>query len=540
MQSELVVENLDHLGIVAGIIDELGLVEQINERLGQDPREKVSAGVVLKAMILNGLGFVSGPLYLFETFFEGKAIDHLLGEGVESTHLNDDRLGRVLDGLYLSGLSETFMLCCMKASQTVELECKSVHLDSTSFSLSGAYERGSEDWVVEGAPVPMSITHGYSRDHRPDLKQWMMNLVCWDDGAIPAFIEMADGNQSDKARFGTLMQEFKQQWEFDGLYVSDGALYSADNLALLTGLEWLTRVPLTNKVASQLVEQLSEDAFSCLDVEGYRFATVCTQYGDIPQRWFVIESEARLSSDLKRWRKTLEASERSAQSEWKKLCSVSFACESDAIKAAQRLSKQWSWHRLEHLSVEQHPHYAKPGKPKADAPPSHISYHLKADIVQDSLAVATRQRRAGRFILATNRLTDEQLSPADGLKTYKKQQGNERGFGFLKDPLFFTSSVFLKSPERIMALGLVMGLCLLVYTLGERQLRQALAQAQQTLPNQLGKPTQRPTLRWIFQQFMAVHVVTLNGVKQITNLTPLRQRILQFMGAPCQTYYLMN
>ncbi|NEQ98369.1 MAG: hypothetical protein F6K30_16895 [Cyanothece sp. SIO2G6] len=67
-----------------------------------------------------------------------------------------------------------------------------------------------------------------------------------------------------------------------------------------------------------------------------------------------------------------------------------------------------------------------------------------------------------------------------------------------------------------------------------------LAQAQQTLPNQLGKPTQRPTLRWIFQQFMAVHVATLNGVKHITNLTAQRQIILQFMGASCQKYYLLE
>ncbi|NEQ96393.1 MAG: hypothetical protein F6K30_06665 [Cyanothece sp. SIO2G6] len=78
------------------------------------------------------------------------------------------------------------------------------------------------------------------------------------------------------------------------------------------------------------------------------------------------------------------------------------------------------------------------------------------------------------------------------------------------------------------------------YTLGERQLRQTLAQTQQTLPNQLGKPTQRPTLRWIFQPFMTVHLVTLNGVKPITNLTPLRQRILRLMGASCQKYYLMT
>ncbi len=69
------VENLDHLGIVAGLINEIGIVELINEKQGIDSREKVSTGVVVKAMLLNGLGGVSGPLYLFEQFFQGKSIN---------------------------------------------------------------------------------------------------------------------------------------------------------------------------------------------------------------------------------------------------------------------------------------------------------------------------------------------------------------------------------------------------------------------------------------------------------------------------------
>jgi transposase len=61
---EIQVQNLDHLGIVAGMIDEIGLVEQVDALLGVHPQEKVSMGQVLKAMLLNGLGFVSAPLYL--------------------------------------------------------------------------------------------------------------------------------------------------------------------------------------------------------------------------------------------------------------------------------------------------------------------------------------------------------------------------------------------------------------------------------------------------------------------------------------------
>ena len=67
--SDLRIENLDHLGIIAGVIDRIGLVECINARLGTSPDEIITTGQVVKAMILNGLGFVSAPLYLFSNFF---------------------------------------------------------------------------------------------------------------------------------------------------------------------------------------------------------------------------------------------------------------------------------------------------------------------------------------------------------------------------------------------------------------------------------------------------------------------------------------
>jgi transposase len=155
-------------------------------------------------------------------------------------------------------------------------------------------------------------------------------------------------------------------------------------------------------------------------------------------------------------------------------------------------------------------------------------------------AIATEKQKAGRFILATNVLDSEQLSNDQLLIEYKEQHSTERGFRFLKDPLFFTSSVFLKSPKRITALAMVMVLSLLVYSLGQRALRLALAQAQQTIPNQLGKPTASTTLRWIFQCFMSVHLVSFGGIKQISNLTSERSHILQFFSSFCRQYYLLS
>ena len=162
---------------MAGIIDEMGIVEEINRRIGRSSREKVSAGIIVKAMILNGLGFVSAPLYMFSKFFEGKATEHLLGTGITAEQINDDRIGNVLDDLHQVGLSETFLGISLRAVAKYEVKVETGHVDSTSFHVDGEYTNQEEGSI--------EITHGYSRDHRPDLKQFMMNLICVGDGDIP-------------------------------------------------------------------------------------------------------------------------------------------------------------------------------------------------------------------------------------------------------------------------------------------------------------------------------------------------------------------
>ncbi len=107
MKTELQVDvkDIDHLGIIAGIIDEIGIVKIIDQEIGTHTQEKVSAGLVVKAMIINCMGFITAPLYLFSQFFAGKATEHLIGVGVEAEHLNDSRLGRVLDQMVLASYS---------------------------------------------------------------------------------------------------------------------------------------------------------------------------------------------------------------------------------------------------------------------------------------------------------------------------------------------------------------------------------------------------------------------------------------------------
>jgi len=529
INTEMKVSNLDHLGIVSGIIDEMGIVEEINTIIGRSSREKVSAGVIVKAMLLNGLGFVSAPLYMFSKFFEGKPTEHLLGEGITAEQINDDRIGNVLDDLHEAGLSETFLGISLKAVAKYEIKVETGHIDSTSFHVDGEYGREEEGSI--------EITHGYSRDHRPDLKQFMMNLICVGDGDIPVMMEVASGNQADKARFSGLLQEFKEQWTFEGICVGDAALYSEENVVAMTGLKWLTRVPLSIKTASDLVSSTTN--LQASKFKGYSTTESVSEYGGVRQRWILVDSQARRKSDIKKLDKKLEQVQQNCHQDLQTLSGQDFACDADAIAAAEKLSTKMKWHQLSNIQTVEKTHYAKRGKPQPDAMPTSISYRVNATVIPIDSEILARRQRCGRFILATNILDSLQFTADDALREYKAQQGTERGFRFLKDPLFFTSSVFLKSAKRIEALGMIMVLCLLVYNLAQRQLRLALAIAQDTIPNQLGKPANSPTLRWVFQCFMAVHLVSFQGLTQVVNLSPLRLHILKFFSPACQRYYLL-
>jgi transposase len=316
LTAQIQVKDLNHYGIIAGIIDEVGLVEKINELVGTHHRQKVTPGLAVKAMIINGLGMFSAPLYLFEKFFEGKATEHLLGEGILPEHLNDDCLGRVLDKLSEKGLTEIFIKIALAAAKKMGVEIDTLHLDSSSFHVDGKY--GQDNETEEIGTEGVTITHGYSRDHRPDLKQFIVDLMCTGDGDVPLYLRIVDGNESDRAIFAQLIREFNQEWDIDALFVADAALYSRENLEQMKSLRWLSRVPATIKQTQELLT-LDSCIFQDSQIKGYRIAEIGSYYGKIKQRWLIVESEARRLSDLKQLEKRLGRHLASAQSQLKRL-----------------------------------------------------------------------------------------------------------------------------------------------------------------------------------------------------------------------------
>ena len=136
---DIQIKNINHLGLVAGIIDDISLEKIINEVIGEDPRELITSGQVVKEMILNGLGIISQPLYLFLKFFEDKPTEHLLGKEIKAESLKDDKIERVMDKLYEKGLSSIFLIIGLSVVHNYYLLTNFSHLDSFSFSVHGKY-----------------------------------------------------------------------------------------------------------------------------------------------------------------------------------------------------------------------------------------------------------------------------------------------------------------------------------------------------------------------------------------------------------------
>ena len=131
-------KRIDHLGIVAGICYEIGLIAQINQAVGPSDR-KVSCGAAVQAMVLNALGFTSRALYLMPQYLHNKPVDLLIEPDLEAEDFNDDTLGRSLDQLFEAGVTEVFAQVAQQALETYGIEHRFYHLDSSSFHLHGQY-----------------------------------------------------------------------------------------------------------------------------------------------------------------------------------------------------------------------------------------------------------------------------------------------------------------------------------------------------------------------------------------------------------------
>jgi transposase len=198
------------------------------------------------------------------------------------------------------------------------------------------------------------------------------------------------------------------------------------------------------------------------------------------------------------------------------VCQPTFNFEADAEQAASQFNQRWKYHQVIAQVTPISP-YTRRGRPAAEDEPQVVGYQLSGEVSKHQPGIDEAKRSLGKFIHATNELDSQHLPAGEMLANYTDHGITvERGFRFLKDPLFFAGSLFLKKPERIMALNMIMGLALLIYALAERQLRLPLEQRHATIPDQKDKLTQKPTLRWVFQVFGGLDVLSVwSGDRQV-------------------------
>ena len=373
---KLASQNIDNLGLVAGMCDEIGIVEIIDQACGTQAQNKnLSFGNCVKCMILNGLGFVGRTLYLYSEYFEDKPVDHLLGIPIDPKQIDDNVLGRTLDKLFNLGVSELFTRIALKAMKALEIKVKSLHLDSTSFHVDGDYFS-----LLEQEESRIQIVQGYSRDHRPDLNQVVLQMITANQSHIPLFMQAANGNSSDKSAFAEIVAEHTKSFKaaIENRYlVGDSALYTPKSIQALDEAKCLfvTRVPSQIKAVSEHIAACDRKQMKDLN-NGYCAKEEMVTYADVNQRWFIFFSEAAYERESKTLAKNyLKGSEKEYKS-LTKLTKEVFGCHSDALKSYKKEIAKYKYLEVKDFEITEVQKHPTVGRPKKGCAPLTTGYQI--------------------------------------------------------------------------------------------------------------------------------------------------------------------
>ena len=270
------------------------------------------------------------------------------------------------------------------------------------------------------------------------------------------------------------------------IYIADAALVTEDNLTALGDTLFISRLPATYAECERVIQEaVAHQAWNEVGVlaqtkptknrpvASYKASeSVATLYGK-SYRAVVVQSSAQDKRRQKRLDREFQASSTTLQAALRAAEKQVYFCRADAEAAAKKLrAMQTDYHRVD-VTVEERPKYGQ-GRPSTRKPRAvkAMRYGLQPVLTARADRIATKRAEAGCFVLLTNVPKEGAFahSAGDVLKAYKEQHGVEQNFGFLKDPVI-VNSLFLKKPERIEALGLVLLLALLLWRLVERSLR---------------------------------------------------------------------
>ena len=505
-------------GLIRSLCNEIKLVEHINHSVTWDPKQwKVSPGEHVLALVINTLcGRV--PLYRVENFYEEQDVEGLFGAGRTAGDFNRFALGRALDTVHDAGASSIFTGLTLRNLITSGASLQFAHGDTTSKTMYGEYEDN-------GNPDTLKINFGHSKDKRFDLKQIVMGLVTLGRG-MPLLGNVNDGNLDDKTwnrqLVDTMAKALNPEQIRQLVYVADSAFFTEKNVkkAHEKGLRFISLVSENHKLRKTCIEQVLQNKQMMnigrlsdqKNASEYHIQEINQDYHGIPLRCSVVYSTHLAEQKKATFARHLEKERLQLEIDTEKLINQEFSCANDAQKASNKFQHT---HRKSLFplssrieSLTRPAPRDKRGRPKkSEILEMETVYTLRVDIASvPPEVIEEEERRMGYFVLATNHKNASELSAEQVLREYKQQSSVELRFKFLKDPMF-VDSLFLKTPERIEALGYILLIALFIYMRLEERIRTAVDQQNIRLQPVRGWHTRKPTAKQVI--LMLEHIVTI-------------------------------
>ena len=529
------------LPIVKDYAKRINLVETVNQMV--DSQMKLSPGDAILAMVIDTLtGRI--PLYRLKESFKDMDTELILGKSINPELFDDTTLGRAMDKIYETGAQKVFSQISQNAIGCFKLNTSGYHFDTTSVSVFGDYD--CED-------SSLKITYGHSKAKRPDLKQFMVSMLCVDRN-IPIIGKTEDGNSSDKTLNNKLLSNVSAYMAKHGvdsgaaIYVADSAFVTEKNIAKAeeNKIRFLSRFPANFKECGRVIRE-AVDADNWEEIGAiskgagsekrpsahYRgFDSNVTVDGK-SHRAVVIHSSAHDRRRQKRIDRMLKTDKVNLDKKIKEILKTAFKCRPDADAAVAgliHLAKK-SLHQVS-AEVSKIPRFGK-GRPKIGETrvPKSFDYSLKFKVEENPEKIEELRLEAGCFVLITNvpaNNEEQKWSPANLLRLYKDQDGIEKNFGFLKDPAII-NAIFLKKPERIEVLGLIFLLALLIWRLMERNLKLYVKNTGKLLPGWKQRMTKSPTSFMMSTKFLNILVITIGSQRKLAK--PLNEVQFKYLKA---------
>jgi len=555
----ILAERLGPLPLINHFLSRMGLLELLEQHVPTtDARSTLShakaLGVLLRSIIVE-----REPVYRQQESAAGFAVGLFGIDAEQSRRLSDDRIGRALDRLFDADRAALLTEVVLAVAQRFGVRLQQLHNDSTSISLCGQYRRASGRSVrARSAPA---ITYGYSKDHRPDLKQLLFILTTDADGGVPVQFRCADGNTSDvRTHIETWNTLRALAGRADFLYVADSKLCSHDNMEHIAraGGRFVTVMPRSRQEDAQFRKRIQTESPAWELVWDRPNAREADGPRDL---WYVFKPElpsAELYTIVWVWSTLLSlhqthrrqkhlAAATERLSELKRRLAATRA----RLRGAAQIDLQVA-QILEHYSVgrylkvsrvvrEKHSFkQSRRGRPGPDTAYRKITrrrYDIECTL--DAQAIAYDQKSDGMYPLLTN---DSSLSPEQVLTAHKGQPRIEKRFEQLKS-VHEIAPVFLKNEARIEALFTLYFLALLVQALIERELRQGMKAASiEQLPlYPESRACRRPTTEHVLRLFSLAERVTVLARGEVVRvfpptLTELQRQVLALLGVPASTY----